>query len=479
MSIDYDSYLDDELVNAPRTLTASLFHYTNSDVAIFNILAGGTLRLSPFESTNDLWESRPLYPGLSVHADDEASLGTGLEPWNEIDRNIRLHSKVVCLTRDWDLPDRVLDPDALRGWGHLSLWAHYGGGHTGVCLRFDRDRLMQAFESAISEGNYGLHGPVRYRGVSGGLGAAGIDIGQLREFGVDAVAALFAQKNQDSIFLTKHSDWATEEEYRFVLMDHSVLPAYLDIRHALTGVVLGEAFSQARMPALVAALEDFHDLEVLQLRFHNRRLACLPFDAGATVRRESEGKTNWPLPARQGSLEKRLAGLREAEDGARGARERGEQLCESLVQEVGRGVTQVADNVSQWPNIEVETMSRIEAVPVAQRSRKPGVPGERIHYERGCMCVVENLPKFTCTLVSAVAIQLLDEDLLRVHATVAIENWHPDGNQRDDLWRTSCEIALGDAPGIIASTMRQLLHETCAAQATFDATRKAEGREDT
>lgn len=134
--MESESYFRDELVNAPRSLTTALFHYTSSDIAIFNILANGTLRLSPFESTNDLWESRPLYPGLSSHADDVASGGAAFELWNEIDRNIRLHSKVVCLTQDWDLPDRVFDPDALRGWNHLLLWAHYGGGHTGVCLRF-------------------------------------------------------------------------------------------------------------------------------------------------------------------------------------------------------------------------------------------------------------------------------------------------------------------------------------------------------
>jgi hypothetical protein len=70
MTVDIDLFLENELVQAPRTLTSNLFHYTESDVAIFNILASGTLRLSPFESTNDLWESRPLYPGLSAHADD-------------------------------------------------------------------------------------------------------------------------------------------------------------------------------------------------------------------------------------------------------------------------------------------------------------------------------------------------------------------------------------------------------------------------
>src|SRR5660398_66314 len=142
----HDAYLEAELASAERRLTSDLYHYTSADGALFGILHSGNLRLSPFEFTNDLWESRPLYPHLTSHFDDQsASPESSFALWKEIDRNIRLHSKVACLTQDWDLPDHVLNSDALRGWAHLSLWAHYGEGHAGVCLRFARDKLIRAF----------------------------------------------------------------------------------------------------------------------------------------------------------------------------------------------------------------------------------------------------------------------------------------------------------------------------------------------
>ena len=54
--------LELEVAGAQRSETNDLYHYTNANVAMYNILASGTLRLSPFESTNDLWESRPCTP---------------------------------------------------------------------------------------------------------------------------------------------------------------------------------------------------------------------------------------------------------------------------------------------------------------------------------------------------------------------------------------------------------------------------------
>ena len=171
---------------ATKVLTSSLYHYTSSDAAILGILANRSIRMSPFQGTNDLWESRPLLPNLegnlshgeSTHGDVFSIL------WEDIIRYIRGYSKVACFTQDWALPDSVMQPDTLRGWAHLSLWAHYGAGHTGVCLRFDRDRLVAAFEAARENAIHQFHGPVRYRRAEYGVGPHGIaNLEQAEEFG--------------------------------------------------------------------------------------------------------------------------------------------------------------------------------------------------------------------------------------------------------------------------------------------------------
>ena len=82
--------------------------------------APGNLRLSPFDSTNDLWESRPLYPNIEARHDEE-SLDVRPKLWDAIDRNIRLHAKVTCLTQDWELPEGPMSREAFRA-GHIFLF---------------------------------------------------------------------------------------------------------------------------------------------------------------------------------------------------------------------------------------------------------------------------------------------------------------------------------------------------------------------
>lgn len=59
-------------------------------------------------------------------------------------------------------------------------------------------------------------------------------------------------------------NWARESEFRLVRTDLSTEPHYFDITEALIGVVLGDAFSNDRVPALLMVLAGFDDLAVLQ-----------------------------------------------------------------------------------------------------------------------------------------------------------------------------------------------------------------------
>ncbi|MFF1322406.1 hypothetical protein ACFVZZ_23685 [Streptomyces chartreusis] len=130
-ALAFESFREFEVLHAPRTLTGNLFHYTN-DRGLSGILTSGKLRLSPYQFTNDLWESQPHYPSFSSRS--EADPGPGMALFEEVDRQLRLHTKVGCLTQDVTLPKTVANPDALRGWAHLALWAHYGAGHEGCAL---------------------------------------------------------------------------------------------------------------------------------------------------------------------------------------------------------------------------------------------------------------------------------------------------------------------------------------------------------
>lgn len=463
-----------EMITAQRSETDDLYHYTNANVAMYNILASGTLRLSPFESTNDLWESRPLHPNLSSHRDDEnwPEDSGHMDLWADIDRNIRLHAKVACLTRDFALPDHVWNREASRGWGHLSLWAHYGTSHTGVCLRFDRARLITAFQEHTDPAALHFHGPVRYVSTQG-VGPHGLDIGQIREFGVDAAALAYAKANHESLFFRKYWDWENEAEYRLVLLDQSLLPAHIDIRGALSGVVLGDAFPERRRPALWEVLKAYPDVEVQQLRFQNRYLHCF----GPLAPEPAAKAAPWAEPRRSGSLEERLGALLEATAEANELREAAKLLAADHLTIIGRAIATLSSELGSWPEVESTALPQSQAVPVEQRSRQPGTPGERVHHEAGFMCVVENLPKYSLTLVAAAAVQVLDGSRLRLHGVVTTEQWNPDGNRRAEHWRAAREVSADEAAAALSALLVELRAAVDAVRPTFDEQRGQTPRE--
>ncbi|MFE7977496.1 DUF2971 domain-containing protein [Streptomyces shenzhenensis] len=127
------------------------------------ILASGKLRLSPYQFTNDLWESQPHYPSFSIRS----GAGSG--------------------------------PD-------LALWAHFGDGHQGVCLKFDRDPLIEAFLHHQGPASLAFHGPVRYLSSPHSPAIVGIDLEQVDEFGIDAVSLAYAEANKEQLFFRKHID---------------------------------------------------------------------------------------------------------------------------------------------------------------------------------------------------------------------------------------------------------------------------------
>ncbi|WP_442804464.1 DUF2971 domain-containing protein [Streptomyces luteogriseus] len=464
-ALDALDALELEVAGAQRSETNDLYHYTNANVAMYNILASGTLRLSPFESTNDLWESRPLHPNLSSHHDDENwPEGSGhMDLWADIDRNIRLHAKVVCLTRDFTLPDHVWNRDASRGWGHLSLWAHYGTSHTGVCLRFDRARLITAFQEQTGSAALRFHGPVRYVSTQG-VGPHGLDIGQIREFGVDAAALAYAKANHESLFFRKYRDWENEAEYRLVLLNQSLLPAHIDIRDALSGVVLGDAFPERQRPALWEVLKAYPDVEVQQLRFQNRYLHCF----GPLAPEPAAKAAPWAEPRRSGSLEERLGAFLEATAEANELRESGKLLAADHLTIIDQAMAALSAELGSWPEVESTAHRHPEAVPVEQRSRQPGTPGERVHYQAGFMCVVENLPKPSHTLVAAAAVQVLDGPRLRLHGLVRTEHSDPDGNRRAEHWRAASEVSADEAASALSALLAGVRAAVNTVRPTFD-----------
>ena len=467
----YDLALEQQMLTAPRQRTGHLFHYTSAATAIDHILPNGTLRLSPYEGMNDLWESQPHYPVISTHHDDEG-MTWGQDLWSEIDRELRLHTKMSCLTLDYALPDHVETPSAFRGWAHLALWAHYGDGHRGVCLRFDADKLIKVFDRHAATGVLAFHGPVMYTPRQARPVTIGIDPGQLKEFGVDAVARAYAQRHPDQLFFRKHLDWANESEYRLVLLNESTGFEDIDVRDALTGVVVGSRFPEASLPGLLSALEDCPGVALEQVRYLDRSWFTTPFE-GLPVSTGVAPALGKCTPRRNGSAAERFAALSRAEAEAAVRKEEGEAATADLVVALEHGLSELAAALEPLPEATATLYPRVMAVPAPQRARRAGVPGERIHFERGYMCVVENQPVLSHTLVAAAALQVLDGKRLRLHAVVTTEDGDGDRIERGEPWRAMEEVALPEAPATLTRLLENLLAATQEERARFDERRSS------
>ncbi|WP_082569289.1 DUF2971 domain-containing protein [Microbacterium sp. Root180] len=472
MEFDHSAFLDAEVLLAPRTPTANLYHYTNADAAIFGILKSGQLRMSPFESTNDLWESKPGHPTIQAHEDDIA-VDPGVDLWESIDREIRLRVKVACFTQEWSLPDHVGDQHAFAGWNHLSAWAHYGNAHAGVCLRFDRAKLINALAQSADLASATFHGPVVYRASGWGSVGEALDIGQIREFGLDAVAARYIEKHHRGLLFEKHRDWENESEYRLIGLHQSRLPVELDIREALTGLILGERFPDNRLPALHEVLALHPGLPVYRSYFHNRH----PHIAEQPAETERLATGPWGAARREGSLADRAAMLRSAELEAEKLRAEGLEATAHLARTIRDDVDKLPSVSGFVDGVSLRALSSARAVPTAYRRRAPGVVGERVHFETGQMLIARDARVSESAhppeLIAAAALQLLDGDIVRLHAMVDIEDLSSSPNHITELWRASSEVDLLSGESKWSELASGLRAAVVAATAVLDAARNA------
>lgn len=261
----------------PIPFEGLLFHYTSAATAVESILATGQLRLGMFEFTNDPRESAEW--GIS------ASLPEGVDLPNDeffalvkaADHALRRSVKLACFTED-SPPRSDLDEISGRGFGHSSMWAHYAGGHTGVCLGFDRTALLTAMKEQLGDRQDAyFDGPVEYvADPTPPLEVTSFRVDQVDEYGLDALAIARVQKYWRELFFRKDPDWAVEREYRCVVLTPDPAPLFVDVSGCVKAVILGNSFAAARVPAVHHAAGSLGGVEIVRIHYRNGQPSLLP-----------------------------------------------------------------------------------------------------------------------------------------------------------------------------------------------------------
>jgi hypothetical protein len=391
------------------------------------------LRFGSFEAMNDLREARQNVPGFSAHEDDAASLTDGsvaLQIMQDMDWYLRRFVKIACFTRGFEPDPQSSDETELRGWAHPALWAHYGAAHSGVCLRFNRPRLIEALSDQLSSSGRSYAGNVLYPRDPLPVPST-IDAGQIKEFGLDAAVLDYMDQRRSDLLFTKNIDWAPEQEFRLLLIGAELAPAWLDISESLTGVYFGESFSPSRLDVAQELLRRHPGLETFKLSYFNRRFMTFPPEPGAQAPRVTA--------RRAGALEDRLKAMAIARRDRLVARRAAEERMQPIVRTLSERAAQLRNELTARSSISFELHTSVNAIPPTRRQRAPGVPGEVIDFQTGLLIAAHvTLGEHTShEYTASIGLSLLAtgdvraDGLVTRRALQVWENWEGD----IELWR--------------------------------------------
>lgn len=233
--------------------------------------------MGTFGQTNDPREAKQWLPSLST-TNDFGALGNQefADLLAALDSRLRLRAKVLCLTRDRTATDEI--GLHARGWARARMWSQYAADHAGCCLILDAEALRGRVNDSAGDASW-FHGAVNYadRAVAGSDGILSFSLELLRERGVETVANEYIESHWSSLFFTKNTDWQSEEEFRFVILDDKS-EHWIDIRDCLRGVVVGSEFPNTELSVLPGRLErlGLDRLPVAHLSWHNGSPIPLP-----------------------------------------------------------------------------------------------------------------------------------------------------------------------------------------------------------
>lgn len=262
-----------------------LYHYTSAE-SLAKILDSSTLRFGPYGSTNDPRESKAWLPSFSVPDGREVSNDEFFGLLDQADVRLRGSVHLGCFTLDRQ-PSGLGIGHHWRGFGRARMWDQYASKHQGACLVFDFKRLTDAVQFALGETS-GLslrRGPVNYIDEDLSLSTLNFSLSDLDAQGIDSVCENYLALNWRDLLLTKNSDWATENEYRYLVLGAHDSAIFVPIENALVALVLGDAFPSTEASVLglrLARLQCGSAPKVARCHWRNGVPHAYPFDLAAS-----------------------------------------------------------------------------------------------------------------------------------------------------------------------------------------------------
>lgn len=142
--------------NVPEKENQFLFHYTTYS-ATLGILLSQQMRMGPLVNKNDPLEFEDHRDdGRVIHgnpSNEELAIIVGdyINAVDEKERSIRFAS--FAMDMSFCNPPKDSQENCYnnlsKGWARSRMWAQYADNHKGVCLIFDKEKLVKSFKKAF------------------------------------------------------------------------------------------------------------------------------------------------------------------------------------------------------------------------------------------------------------------------------------------------------------------------------------------
>lgn len=211
-----------------------LYHYTSISSAC-KILKNNSLKFNKLKRMNDINESyRPLYSDLDKG-------GFPIKPLEKATKEIIKYAQ-ISFTKD---------RNKNKGFYIPAMWAHYAGKGRGVCLVFDKKKLLTELNKLDKiDNNKSLRNNVKYQPLS--TYYPGIIIKDNEN------VEEYITGHRKDIFLEKSSDWSYEQEYRIVKREGTFLPLGDSLKYIIVYGTGGQsAFGAFRLNPLKEVCRDY------------------------------------------------------------------------------------------------------------------------------------------------------------------------------------------------------------------------------
>jgi Protein of unknown function (DUF2971) len=256
-----------------------LYHYTKAKKALDDILKNRRLLLNNYTKTNDPKESK--FWVFDLGGNEAHDFGkyntTEMSLW--LSAELKSRAKLACFSMDnTPLTGNHLADIHNRGFCKPRMWAQYSvdpkdtEGRLGVCLVFDRQKLLAQIKSQFDSNLLVITGPVQYRNRNLVRSLEDheymIDVDALESLGKTAYVNMHMRKHYGRLFFEKMLDWRDEAEWRVVVFLDSEKELYLRLEDSLVGIMFGENTGE-EMTQHIMALTSSWNIEYMGLKWKN------------------------------------------------------------------------------------------------------------------------------------------------------------------------------------------------------------------